>query len=107
MLEVRLPSARNADDVLNLPVVTLTGELILVDGQYAGRAQDPTRELLELEAILRARRTHWLTLQPDVPVPREVMIRADLETPAWILKKMVQAIVRSGFESFSFEVQKV
>lgn len=101
-----MPSAKNGDDVLNVPVVTLTGNTLLVDGQYAGTVRDGMKDMPELEAVLRQRRATWPALQPRAPLPREILIRADRDTPAWVLKKIVSAIVGSGFETFSFMVEK-
>ncbi|NUP05260.1 MAG: biopolymer transporter ExbD [Polyangiaceae bacterium] len=107
--EITLPTAENAEDVIDAPIVSLDGNQVFVDGQYAGSAksvEDRLGRIDELFAALKTRRENWKTLQPNKPFPGVVILQIDQETKAVVVKSVFQTAAYAGYPNVSFMVTK-
>lgn len=107
--EIKLPTAENADDVIDAPIVSLDGNQVLVDGQIIGSAksvEDRLGRIDELFAALKTRRENWKQLQPNKPFPGVVILQIDQETKAVVVKSVFQTAAYAGYPNVSFMVTK-
>lgn len=107
--EIVLPTAENAEDVIDAPIVSLDGNQVFVDGQFAGSAksvEDRLGRIDELFAALKTRRENWKTLQPNKPFPGVVILQIDQETKAVVVKSVFQTAAYAGYPNVSFMVTK-
>jgi biopolymer transport protein ExbD len=109
---VRLPSAVNGADPIESPMVTVTGNIILVDGVMAGSARAIAEsgrlaKVDELGKILEEKRALWLTVQPNKPFPGECLLQIDEAVPAVVVKSVFHTAVKAGYPRVSFLVQKI
>lgn len=108
---ITLPKAENTLDMLNAPMVAITGSQILVDGTPAGstRAIEEANRLQRLDElfnILKAKRETWRTVSND-PFPGVVILQIDRNVPALIVKSVFQTAAFAGYPNVSFMVDKI
>ena len=105
----RLPSAENTVDMVDAPVVAITGTQILVDGSAAGssRAIEEAGRLTrvdELHAVLKNKRELWKQLNPGRSFPGVVVMQVDKRVPALVVKSVFQTAAFAGYPNVSFMV---
>src|SRR6185436_1434435 len=106
---VRLPSGENALDMIDAPMVAITGSTILVDGNAAGntRAIEDSKRLQridELFNILKQKREVWKQLHPGKEFPGVVVLQIDQDVTAIVVKSIFQTAAFAGFPNVSFMV---
>jgi biopolymer transport protein ExbD len=109
--QVRLPSAANGVDPVESPIVTVTSNIVLVDGVMAGSARAIAESgrlarVEELGKLLEQKRALWLSVQPNRPFPGECLLQIDEQVPAVVVKSVFQTAVKAGYPRVSFLVQK-
>jgi biopolymer transport protein ExbD len=109
---VKLPSAQNAVDMVDAPMVAVTGTQILVDGIPAGSTRaimDANRlqKVEELGNILKSKRELWKQVNPGKPFPGNVILQVDQRVPALVVKSVFQTAAFSGYPAVSFMVGKL
>src|SRR5438105_7102205 len=92
---VRLPQAENTLDMIDAPMVAITGSTILVDGNPAGntRAIEDSKRLQrvdELFNILKGKREVWKQLHPGKDFPGVVVLQIDQDVTAVVVKSVFQ-----------------
>jgi biopolymer transport protein ExbD len=106
---VKLPDAENTLDMIDAPLVGITGSLIVVDGNPAGntRAIEDSKRLQridELFNILKQKREVWKQLHPGKEFPGVVVLQIDQDVQAIVVKSVFQTAAFSGFPNVSFMV---
>jgi biopolymer transport protein ExbD len=106
---IKLPSAMNAVDMLEAPLVAVTGTQILVDGIPAGSTRaimDANRmqKIDELDAVLKNKRELWKQLKPGEEFPGNVILQVDKRVPALVVKSVFQTAAMAGYPAVSFMV---
>jgi biopolymer transport protein ExbD len=109
---VRLPEAENTMDMIDAPIVAITGSAILVDGNPAGntRAIEDSKRLQridELFNILKGKREVWKQLHPGKDFPGVVVLQIDQEVPAVVVKSVFQTSAFAGYPNVSFMVNNL
>lgn len=109
---VRLPQAENTLDMIDAPIVAITGSAILVDGNPAGntRAIEDSKRLQridELFNILKGKREVWKQLHPGKDFPGVVVLQIDQEVTAVVVKSVFQTSAFAGFPNVSFMVNNI
>ena len=105
----KLPSAENTVDMVDAPMVAITGTQILVDGVNAGstRAIEEAGRLMkidELHNVLKNKRELWKQLNPGKPFPGVVVLQVDKRVPALVVKSVFQTAAFAGYPNVSFMV---
>jgi biopolymer transport protein ExbD len=109
---VNVPWAGNVWDVIDAPMVTVSGNQLLVDGVFTessrtieelGRAQ----KIDALFSLLKSKRELWQSLQPGKPFPGEVILQLDHDVSAVVVKSVFQTAAYAGFPTVSFLVKKL
>lgn len=108
---IRLPKAENTLDMLDAPMVAITGSQILVDGTAAGstRALEEANRLQridELANILKAKRELWKQVNGDKPFPGVVVLQVDRNVAALVVKSVFQTAAMAGYPNVSFMVDQ-
>lgn len=106
---VKLPDAENTLDMIDAPMVAITGSLILVDGNAAGntRAIEDSKRLQridELFNILKQKREVWKQLHPGKDFPGVVVLQIDQDVQAIVVKSVFQTSAFAGYPNVSFMV---
>lgn len=106
---VKLPDAENTLDMIDAPMVGITGSLILVDGNPAGntRAIEDSKRLQridELFNILKQKREVWKQLHPGKEFPGVVILQIDQDVQAIVVKSVFQTAAFAGYPNVSFMV---
>jgi biopolymer transport protein ExbD len=106
---LKLPDAENTLDMIDAPMVGISGSLILVDGSPAGntRAIEDSKRLQridELFNILKAKREVWKQLHPGKDFPGVVVLQIDQDVQAIVVKSVFQTAAFSGYPNVSFMV---
>ena len=109
---VRLPQAENTLDMIDAPIVAITGSAILVDGNPAGntRAIEDSKRLQridELFNILKGKREVWKQLHPGKDFPGVVVLPIDQEVTAVVVKSVFQTSAFAGYPNVSFMVNSL
>jgi biopolymer transport protein ExbD len=109
---VKLPSAQNAVDMLEAPIVAISGTQILVDGIPAGSTRavldvQKMQRIDELDAILKNKRELWKQLKPGVEFPGNVILQVDRRVPALVVKSVFMTAAGAGYPAVSFMVGKL
>lgn len=109
---VRLPEAENTLDMIDAPIVAITGSAILVDGNPAGntRAIEDSKRLQridELFNILKGKREVWKQLHPGKDFPGVVVLQIDQEVQAVVVKSVFQTSAFAGYPNVSFMVNNL
>jgi biopolymer transport protein ExbD len=109
---IKLPSAENAEDIIDAPMVSVNNNQVMIDGQLAGSTRaieelGRMQKVDELFTLLKARRENWKTLQPDKPFPGVVILQVDENVPSIVVKSVFQTAAFAGYPNVSFMVQKL
>ena len=108
----RLPSAENTVDMVDAPMVAITGTQIMVDGTNAGstRAIEEAGRLMkvdELHSVLKNKRELWKQLNPGKTFPGVVVLQVDKRVPALVVKSVFQTAAFAGYPNVSFMVSSL
>lgn len=108
---VKLPSAQNVMDMVEAPMVAITGTQILVDGIPAGstRAIEEANRLQridELTTILKSKRELWKQINPGKEFPGVAILQVDKRVPALVVKSVFQTAAFAGYPMISFMTQR-
>jgi biopolymer transport protein ExbD len=106
---VKLPDAANTSDMVDAPMVAITGSTILVNGNQAGntRAVEDSKRIQridELFNVLKQKRENWKTLYPGKEFPGVVVLQIDQDVQAVVVKSVFQTAAFSGYPNVSFMV---
>lgn len=106
---VKIPDAENTLDMIDAPMVSITGSILLVDGAPAGntRAIEDSQRLQridELFNILKQKREVWKQLHPGKDFPGVVVLQIDQDVKAIVVKSVFQTAAFAGFPNVSFMV---
>jgi biopolymer transport protein ExbD len=109
---VKLPSAQNVLDMVDAPMVAITGSQILVDGIPAGsiRAIEEANRLQrvdELFNVLKGKRELWKQLNPGKPFHGTVVLQVDIRVTALVVKSVFQTAAFAGFPNVSFMTKRL
>jgi biopolymer transport protein ExbD len=109
---VRLPDAQNTLDMIDAPMVAITGSTILVDGNPSGntRAIEDSKRLQrvdELFNILKGKREVWKQLHPGKDFPGVVVLQIDQDVTAVVVKSVFQTSAFAGYPNVSFMVGNI
>ena len=109
---IRLPMAENTLDMVEAPIVSITGSALLVDGASAGntRAIEDSKRLQridELFNILKGKREVWKQLHPGKEFPGVVVLSIDQEVTAVVVKSVFQTSAFAGYPNVSFMVNSL
>jgi Biopolymer transport protein ExbD/TolR len=107
-----VPWARNVEDMLEAPLVSVSRGVILVDGVAAGSARDIVSSgrltrIDELGRILEQKRALWRTVQPNKPFPGVCLLQIEQDAPALVVKSVFDTVVHAGYPEVSFMVRKL
>ena len=106
---IKLPDAENTLDMIDAPMVGITGSLILVDGNPAGntRAIEDSKRLQRIDELfnmLKAKREVWKQLHPGKEFPGVVVLQIDQDVQAIVVKSVFQTAAFAGYPNVSFMV---
>lgn len=106
---VNLPKAENTLDMIDAPVVAITGSQILLDGSVAGntRAIEESKRMQRIDELfngLKAKREVWKTIHPGKEFPGVVVLQIDQDVQAVVVKSVFQTAAFAGFPNVSFMV---
>lgn len=109
---VKLPAAENVLDMVEAPMVAITGTQILVDGTPAGntRAIEEANRLQrvdELFNILKNKRELWKQINPGRQFPGVAVLQVDRKVPALVVKSVFQTAAFAGYPNISFMVGRL
>ena len=109
---VKLPSAENVMDMVEAPMVAITGSQILVDGTAAGntRAIEEANRLQridELFNILKNKRELWKQINPGKEFPGVAVLQVDKRVSALVVKSVFQTAAFAGYPNISFMVGRL
>jgi biopolymer transport protein ExbD len=109
---VRLPDAENTLDMIDAPMVSVAGSLILVDGNAAGntRAVEESKRLQRIDELfnaLKAKRELWKQLHAGKEFPGVVILQIDQDVPAVVVKSVFQTAAFAGYPNVSFMVGSI
>ncbi|MEZ4224025.1 MAG: biopolymer transporter ExbD [Polyangiaceae bacterium] len=109
---VKLPKAENVMDMVEAPMVAITGTQILVDGVPAGntRAIEEANRLQrvdELFNILKNKRELWKQINPGRDFPGVAVLQVDRRVPALVVKSVFQTAAFAGYPNISFMVGRI
>jgi hypothetical protein len=106
---IDLPGATNTGDMIDAPLVTVSGRQIVVDGAPAGdtAAIHDTKRVQrvdELFNVLRSKRDLFAQLHPGKDFPSLVVLQIDRDVPAVVVKSVFQTAAFAGYRNESFMV---
>lgn len=106
---VKLPEAENTMDMLDAPMVAITGSTILVNGNQAGntRAIEDSKRFQrvdELFNILKNMREQYKQVHPGKEFPGVAILQIDQDVPAVVVKSVFQTAAFAGYPNVSFMV---
>jgi biopolymer transport protein ExbD len=109
---VKLPSAQNVDDMVEAPMVAITGSQILVDGIPSGntRAIEEANRLQrvdELFNVLKSKRELWKQMNPSKTFPGVVVLQVDKRVTALVVKSVFQTAAFAGYPQVSFMTKRL
>lgn len=109
--DVKLPSAENVEDLVEVPMVAVTGSQVLLDGVPAGstRAVVDANQMATIDELferLKQKRELAKQLNPGKPQPGVVILQIDRRVPALVVKSVFQTAALAGFPNVSFMVKK-
>jgi biopolymer transport protein ExbD len=109
---VTIPKAEHTLDMIDAPMVAITGSQILVDGAPAGntRAIEDSKRLQridELFNILKSKREVWKQLHPGKDFPGVVVLQIDQNVQAVVVKSVFQTSAFAGYPNVSFMVNTI
>ena len=105
----KLPSAENTADMIDAPVIAISGNSILVDGVPAGstRSIEESGRLAKIDELhntLKASRDRWKVINPKGTFPGVVVMQVDHRVPALVVKSVFQTAAFAGYPNISFMV---
>jgi biopolymer transport protein ExbD len=108
---VKLPSAQNVLDMVEAPMVAITGTQILVDGIPSGstRAIEEANRLQridELFNVLKSKRELWRQLNPGKQFGGVVILQVDRRVTALVVKSVFQTAAFAGYPNVSFMTKR-
>jgi biopolymer transport protein ExbD len=108
---VKLPSAQNVLDMVEAPMVAITGTQILVDGIASGstRAIEEANRLQridELFNVLKSKRELWRQLNPGKQFGGVVILQVDRRVTALVVKSVFQTAAFAGYPNVSFMTKR-
>ena len=116
--DVKLPTARNVQELLAAPMVGVAGKDVYVDNKPAGtivealdameqgKTAQPVK-LSDLETKLKFMKETWKSTHPqDAPFPGMVILQLDEKLPAFVVKSVFYTAALSGYNNISFLVNK-
>lgn len=106
---LKLPDAENTLDMIDAPMVGISGSLIIVDGSPAGntRAIEDSKQLRRIDELfnaLKAKREVWKQLHPGKDFPGVVVLQIDQDVQAIVVKSVFQTAAFAGYPNVSFMV---
>ena len=109
---VTLPKAEHTLDMLDAPIVAVTGSQILVDGNPAGntRAVEDSKRLQRIDELfnhLKQKRELWKQLHPGKDFPGVVVLQVDQNVQAVVVKSVFQTAAFAGYPNVSFMVNSI
>jgi len=109
---VKLPNAENVLDMVDAPMVAITGTQILVDGLPSGSTrtiEDANRlqRVEELYNVLKNKRELWKQINPGKPFPGVAVLQVDRRVQALVVKSVFQTAAMAGYPSISFMVGRL
>jgi biopolymer transport protein ExbD len=109
---VQLPKAQNVMEMLEAPMVAVTGTQILVDGTPAGSTRtieeaNRLQRVDELFNVLKNKRELWKQLNPGKEFPGVAILQVDRRVPALVVKSVFQTAAFAGFPNISFMVGRI
>jgi biopolymer transport protein ExbD len=109
---VHLPKAQNTMDMVDAPIVAISGRQILINGQPAGNTQaieDSKRmqRVDELFNALKQQREHWKQVYPNREFPGVVVLQIDQDVQAVVVKSVFQTAAFAGYPNVSFMVNSI
>jgi biopolymer transport protein ExbD len=109
---VKLPSAQNVMDMVEAPMVAITGSQILVDGIPSGntRAIEEANRLQrvdELFNVLKSKRELWKQINPGKTFPGVVVLQVDKRVTALVVKSVFQTAAFAGYPQVSFMTKRL
>jgi biopolymer transport protein ExbD len=109
---VQLPNALNVIDMVDAPMVAITGTQILVDGVPAGstRAVEEANRLQKVEElynILKSKRELWKQINPGKDFPGVAVLQVDRKVPALVVKSVFQTSAYAGYPNIRFMVGRL
>jgi len=109
---VKLPSAQNVMDMVEAPMVAITGSQILVDGIPAGntRAIEEANRLQrvdELFNVLKSKRELWKQMNPSKTFPGVCILQVDKRVTALVVKSVFQTAAFAGYPQVSFMTKRL
>ena len=109
---VKLPNALNVLDMVDAPIVAVTGTQILVDGVPAGstRAVEEANRLQridELYNLLKSKRELWKQINPGKEFPGVALLQVDRRVAALVVKSVFQTSAYAGYPNISFMVGRL
>jgi biopolymer transport protein ExbD len=110
---VNLPKAENTLDMIDAPIVAVTGSSVMVDGAPAGntRAIEDAKRMQRVDDlfnILKSKRELWNTTHPKGAVfPAVVVLQIDQAVQAVVVKSVFQTAAFAGYPNVSFMVNSI
>jgi biopolymer transport protein ExbD len=109
---VKLPNANNTLDMVEAPMVAVTGTQILVDGVPAGSTRsieeaNRLQRVDELFNILKNKRELWKQVNPGKDFPGVAILQVDRNVPALVVKSVFQTSAFAGYPNISFMVGRM
>lgn len=109
---VQLPKASNVSEMIEAPMVAITGTQILVDGNPAGNTRtieeaNRLQRVDELFNVLKNKRELWKQLNPGKEFPGVAILQVDRRVPALVVKSVFQTAAFAGFPNISFMVGRL
>jgi biopolymer transport protein ExbD len=103
---VVVPRIANGLEMIDAPLVTIGGRQILVDGTpidadavFAGHRIARVDGLL---SVLRAQRENAKRLRPESAPPSHVVLKIDVDVPAYVVKSVFSTAAAAGYPSIDF-----
>ena len=109
---VKLPNANNVLDMVEAPMVAVTGTQILVDGVPAGNVNsiieaNRLTRVDELFSVLKNKRELWKQINPGKEFPGVAILQVDQNVPALVVKSIFQTSAYAGYPNISFMVGRL
>ncbi|MBN2195569.1 MAG: biopolymer transporter ExbD [Polyangiaceae bacterium] len=109
---VRLPNAANVLDMVEAPMVAITGTQILVDGVPSGNVNaiveaNRLQRVDELFSVLKNKRELWKQINPGREFPGVAILQVDRKVPALVVKSVFQTSAFAGYPNISFMVGRL
>ncbi len=105
-----LPEAVNWVDLERAPVVTVTQEVVLLDGQPMASgdeltAQGVDQKITQLHDSLVTLKNNYKLVNPSTPFPGTVIVQSDKTVDFKVLKKVMYSIAVAGYRNMNFAVK--